>query len=119
MRLVGFYTGLGFQETFRAPDEGTPVHVAVSLDGFTIGIASIDAAVADHGLRPDLGGRPIEIMLWTDDADGDYARLTIAGAPHSAHRVITSHTSAPRGSRTQTAIPSSSFSAGQSASRAP
>jgi hypothetical protein len=81
MRLVGFYTGLGFQETFRTPAEGTPVHAEVSLAGFTIGIASVDATLADHGLRPDLGGRPIEIVLWTDDADGDYARLTVARAP--------------------------------------
>lgn len=48
---------------------------------FTIGIASVEAARADHGLNPDLGGRPVEIVLWTDDADGDYARLTAAGAP--------------------------------------
>jgi catechol 2,3-dioxygenase-like lactoylglutathione lyase family enzyme len=81
MRLVEFYTGLGFRETFRTPNEGTPVHVEVTLDGFPIGIASVDTAIADHGLRPDLGGRPIEIVLWTDDADRDYARLTAAGAP--------------------------------------
>ena len=53
----------------------------VTLGGLTIGVASVDAAVADHGLRPDLGGRPVEIVLWTNDKDGDYARLTDAGAP--------------------------------------
>jgi hypothetical protein len=37
MRLVGFYEGLGFRETFRTPEEGTPIHVGVTLDGFTIG----------------------------------------------------------------------------------
>ena len=81
MRLVRFYTGLGFQETFRTPDEGTPVHVEVTLDGFTIGIASVDAATADHGLSPNLGGRPFEIVLWTDATDRDYARLTAVGVP--------------------------------------
>lgn len=81
MRLVRFYASLGFQETFRTPDEGTPVHIEVTLDGFTIGIASVDAASADHGLSPDLGGRPVEIVLWTDDTDRDYARLTACGAP--------------------------------------
>jgi hypothetical protein len=50
LRLVRFYARLGFQERFRTPDEGTPVHVEVTLDGFTIGFASIDAAIADHGL---------------------------------------------------------------------
>ena len=81
MRLVRFYDGLGFRETFRTPKEGTPVHVEVTMDGFTIGIAQVDAAIADHGLNPDLGGRPVEIVLWTDDADRDHARLTADGAP--------------------------------------
>jgi hypothetical protein len=36
MRLVRFYARLGFQETFRTPNAGTPVHVEVTLDGFTI-----------------------------------------------------------------------------------
>ncbi len=81
MRLVRFYASLGFQETFRTPDEGTPVHIEVTLDGFKIGIASVDAASADHGLSPDLGGRPIEIVLWTDATDRDYAHLTADGAP--------------------------------------
>ena len=81
MRLVRFYEGLGFRETFRTPKEGTPVHVEVVLDRFTIGIAAVDAAIADHGLNPSLGGRPVEIVLWTDDVDRDYARLTAESAP--------------------------------------
>jgi uncharacterized glyoxalase superfamily protein PhnB len=81
MRLVSFYEDLGFHETFRTPEEGTPVHVELTLDGFTIGIADVEAASADHGLSPNLGGRPVEILLWTDDTDRDYARLTAAGAP--------------------------------------
>jgi hypothetical protein len=81
MRLVEFYTGLGFRETFRTPSEGAPVHVEVTLDSFTVGIASVDAAIADHGLRPDLDGRPIEIVLWTDSVDRDHARLTATGTP--------------------------------------
>ena len=80
-RLVAFYEGLGFQETFRTPKVGTPVHVELRLDGFTIGIASVDAAIADHGLKPRLGGRPVEIVLWTDDTDRAYQQLTAAGAP--------------------------------------
>lgn len=81
LRLVGFYESLGFRETFRTPEAGAPVHVEVTLDGFTIGIAAVDAAAADHGLSPDLGGRPVEIVLWTDDTDHDYERLTADGAP--------------------------------------
>jgi predicted enzyme related to lactoylglutathione lyase len=81
LRLVSFYEGLGFRQTFRTPDEGTPVHVEVTLDGFTLGVASVDSASADHGLSPDLSGRPVEIVLWTDATDREYARLTAAGAP--------------------------------------
>jgi uncharacterized glyoxalase superfamily protein PhnB len=81
MRLVAFYEGLGFRETFRTPEEGTPIHVEVTLNGFTIGIADADSARADHGLRPNLEGRPVEILLWTDDTDRDYERLTAEGAP--------------------------------------
>jgi hypothetical protein len=47
----------------------------------TLGIASVDAAIANHGLGPDLGGRPIEIVLWTDDTDGAYPHRIAAGAP--------------------------------------
>jgi len=81
VRLVSFYEGLGFRETFRTPREGAAAHVEITLDEFTIGIASVDAAIADHGLSPDLSGRPVEIVLWTDDTDRDYARLTANGAP--------------------------------------
>jgi catechol 2,3-dioxygenase-like lactoylglutathione lyase family enzyme len=80
-RLVRFYEGLGFRERFRTPKEGPPAHVEVALDGFTIGIADVAAATADHGLNPRLDGRPVEIVLWTDDTDSDYSRLISLGAP--------------------------------------
>lgn len=80
-RLVAFYKRLGFRETFRTPKQGAPIHVEVELDGFKVGIASVEAAIADHGLRPDLGGRPIELVFWTDDSDRDHQRLTADGAP--------------------------------------
>ena len=79
--LVAFYEGLGFKEAFRFPSEGDPIHVELRLDHFTIGVASVDSAITHHGLKPKLDGRPIEIVLWTDDTDGDFARLTVEGAP--------------------------------------
>lgn len=81
VRLATFYGHLGFHETFRTPKEGTPVHVEVTLEQFTIGISSVKAAIEDHGLNPSLGGRPVGILLWTDDVDRDYARLIAEGAP--------------------------------------
>ena len=53
----------------------------MSLGQFKIGVASVEAAIADHDLNPELGGRPVEIVLWTDDTSRDYARLTAGGAP--------------------------------------
>src|SRR5581483_8915646 len=80
-RLARFYQQLGFQETFRTPEQGTPIHVELALDRFTLGVASVEAARADHGLEPELGGRPVEIVLWTDDVDRDHTLLTADGAP--------------------------------------
>jgi catechol 2,3-dioxygenase-like lactoylglutathione lyase family enzyme len=81
VRLENFYVRLGFRETYRTPKEGMPTHVEVTLDQFTIAISSVEAAISHHGLNPNLGGRPIAIILWTDDTDRDYARLTAEGAP--------------------------------------
>jgi catechol 2,3-dioxygenase-like lactoylglutathione lyase family enzyme len=81
VRLASFYERLGFRETFRTPLEGTPAHVEMTLDRFTIGVSSLEAAVSDHGLNPNLNGRPVIITLMTDDPDRDYARLISEGAP--------------------------------------
>ncbi len=80
-RLVEFYQRLGFRESFRLPSSGKPSHVEVTLNHFTIGISSVAAAIEDHGIHPNLGGRPVVLVLWTDDTDGDYARLVAQGAP--------------------------------------
>jgi len=79
-RLTHFYERLGFKESFRTPESGSPDHVEVTLDHFTIGISSVEAAIKDHGLSPRLDGRPVAIILWTDDTDREYARLTSDGA---------------------------------------
>lgn len=79
-RAISFYADLGFVETFRTPTSGPPAHVEVRLDGFVLGIATVEAARA-HGLRPDGEGRWIEIVLWTDDTDAAVNVLTAKGAP--------------------------------------
>jgi catechol 2,3-dioxygenase-like lactoylglutathione lyase family enzyme len=82
-RSLEFYRDLGFEETFRTPPDGTPVHVELMLDGFKLGIADAKSVVATHGLDVDLSrpGRGIEIALWTDDVDTAFARLVASGAP--------------------------------------
>jgi catechol 2,3-dioxygenase-like lactoylglutathione lyase family enzyme len=80
-RALAFYSGLGFLETFRTPRSGDPIHVELSLNGFTLGIATLEAATEVHGLRPEGNGRWIEIVLWTDDTDAAVQALTAKGAP--------------------------------------
>ena len=80
-RAVAFYSALGFAETFRTPATGDPSHVQLTLDGFSLGIATLDAARNHHGLDPKGDGRWIEIVLWTDDTDAALAGLAAAGAP--------------------------------------
>jgi predicted enzyme related to lactoylglutathione lyase len=53
--------------------------VELTLDGFNLGIADVESARNDHGLSPALGGRPVELVLWCEDTDGQFDRLTGAG----------------------------------------
>ncbi|HEY7035139.1 MAG TPA: VOC family protein [Thermomicrobiales bacterium] len=78
---VRFYTeSLGFVETFRTPESGSPVHVEVRLEGLILGFADVEATRQMHGLDVDAGPRRAEIALWTDDVDAAFARLVAAGA---------------------------------------
>jgi catechol 2,3-dioxygenase-like lactoylglutathione lyase family enzyme len=81
-RSVEFYRAFGFEETFRTPKEGDPIHVELVLDGFTVGVAAVESVVGDHGLELNLSklGRRMEIVLWTDDTDAAFAGLVAAGA---------------------------------------
>lgn len=80
-RAAAFYSELGFVETFRTPASGEPVHIELALDGFTLGIATIEAAQEHHRLRPEGEGRWIEIVLWTEDTDAALDALIAKGAP--------------------------------------
>jgi len=86
-RAVDFYSQLGFKETFRVPELGEPVHVDLILDGYKIGIASVDSSREDHGLQPIPQGQRAAIVLWTEDTEAAYAALAAKGvqglrAPH-------------------------------------
>lgn len=80
-RAVAFYSDFGFVETFRTPASVQPIHVELTLDEFKLGIATLEAARADHGLNPKGDGRWIEIVLWTDDTDAALRALVEKGAP--------------------------------------
>lgn len=79
-RAVAFYKQFGFVETFRTPEKGPIRHIELKLDGFTLGIATFEAAESDHGLHPGGDGRWIEVVLQTDDVDKSVKELVERGA---------------------------------------
>jgi lactoylglutathione lyase len=77
---IGFYRDLlGFEETFRTPREGTPEHVELRLGGFTVGLGTVEAASRVHGVEATPGSPAMVLVVWTDDVDKAYAKLTAAG----------------------------------------
>lgn len=91
--LVNLYTGdieaglrfyrdlLGFTETFRTPTEGVPEHVELRLNGFTVGLGTVEAAKRVHGVDAAPGSPAMVLVVWTDDIDGAYQELVAAGVP--------------------------------------
>ena len=79
---IRFYRDLlGFTETFRTPKEGTPTHVELRLDSFTVGLGTVEAAARVHGVSAEPGRPAMVLVVWTDDVDVAYERLLEAGAP--------------------------------------
>ena len=79
---VAFYRDqLGFTETFRTPKEGVPAHVELVLDGSTLGLGDVAAAKTVHGVDATPGAPAMVGVVWCDDVDAAYERLTAAGAP--------------------------------------
>ena len=72
---------LGFRETFRTPTEGVPEHVELTLNGFGLGLGTVEAARRVHGVEAAPGSPAMVVVVWTDDADAAFERLTSQGAP--------------------------------------
>jgi uncharacterized glyoxalase superfamily protein PhnB len=72
---------LGFSETFRTPTEGVPEHVELRLNGFTVGLGTVEAARRVHGVSAVPGSPAMVLVVWTSDVDAAYANLVAAGAP--------------------------------------
>jgi lactoylglutathione lyase len=72
---------LGFTETFRTPTAGPPEHVELRLNGFTLGLGTVEAAARVHGVTATPGSPAMVLVVWTEDVDQAYADLTAAGAP--------------------------------------
>jgi lactoylglutathione lyase len=79
---IRFYRDLlGLEETFRTPREGTPEHVEFRVGGSTIALGTVEAAKHVHGVDATPGAPAGVLVLWTDDVDAAYERLTSAGVP--------------------------------------
>ena len=72
---------LGFTETFRTPTEGIPEHVELRLNGFTVGLGTVEAAKKVHGVEATPGSPAMVLVVWTDDVDTAYRELVAAGVP--------------------------------------
>lgn len=79
---IRFYCDLlGFRETFRTPKEGVPEHVEFALEGFELGLGTVEAAKRVHGVDAVPGSPVMVVVLWSDDVDAEFERLTAAGVP--------------------------------------
>ncbi|MFE1083251.1 MULTISPECIES: VOC family protein [Brevibacterium] len=79
-RATNFYRRLGFEEAFRTPRVGTPIHVDLTLDGYRIGLATETSTRNDHCLDPVADGQHAAVILWTDDVHAGYAHRVDLGA---------------------------------------
>src|SRR5258707_1295647 len=70
---------LGFAETFRTPTKGIPEHVELRLNGFTVGLGTVEAARNVHGVEAAPGSPAMALVVWTDDVDKAHAELVAAG----------------------------------------
>jgi lactoylglutathione lyase len=72
---------LGFEETFRTPRAGQPEHVELRLNGFTVGLGTVEAAKRVHGVDATPGCPAMVLVVWTDDVDRACSELAAAGVP--------------------------------------
>ena len=72
---------LGFKETFRTPEDGTPEHVELVLNDFAIGVGTVEAAKRVHGVDASPGSPVMALVVWTEDVDKAFEVLALAGTP--------------------------------------
>ena len=72
---------LGFKETFRTPRAGIPEHVELVLNGFGVGLGTVEAAKRVHGVDASPGSPAMVLVVWTNDVDEAFERMTSSGAP--------------------------------------
>jgi lactoylglutathione lyase len=79
---VRFYRDLlGFKETFRTPATGTPTHIEFVLNGFGIGLGTVEAAKKVHGVDASPGSPAMVLVVWSTNVDQAFDQLRSAGVP--------------------------------------
>jgi lactoylglutathione lyase len=79
---IRFYRDLlGFKETFRTPTTGTPTHVEFNLNGFGVGLGTVEAAKRVHGVDAQPGSPAMVLVVWTKNLDEAFDQLKAAGVP--------------------------------------
>jgi catechol 2,3-dioxygenase-like lactoylglutathione lyase family enzyme len=78
----------GFNETFRTPKVGAPIHIELRLGNLTLGVATRASVKEIHGFGAGGGSPRAELVLWTDDVDKAFASLIEKGvrslsSPHN------------------------------------
>jgi lactoylglutathione lyase len=77
---IRFYRDLlGFKETFRTPTTGTPEHVEFKLNGFELGLGTVEAAKRVHGVDAQPGSAAMVLVVWTKSVDEAFPQLRSAG----------------------------------------
>lgn len=77
-RALAFYRDvLGFEQTFRFPGEGRPLHVELRLGDSVLAISE-GGEVVQMGLPAPMGGRH-ELVLWCADVDAAVEELRDGG----------------------------------------
>ena len=77
-----FYRGLlGFTRPSVRQPRVFPEHVELRLNGFTVGLGTVEAAKKVHGVEATPGSPAMVLVVWTDDVDTAYRELVAAGVP--------------------------------------
>jgi catechol 2,3-dioxygenase-like lactoylglutathione lyase family enzyme len=79
---IHFYRDLlAFRETFRTPKDGAPEHVELTLNGFGVGLGTVEAAKRVPGVEATPGSPAMALVVWTDDVDESFDLLRSVGIP--------------------------------------
>ena len=72
---------LGFRGTFRTPKEGTPSHVELILNGFGVGLGTVEAARKVHGVMASPGSPEMSPVVQTPHDVGSSNRSALPRDP--------------------------------------